>query len=141
MLSLSRCLRRQPLKTEYVTIPSLLGNGSIRGYFVRPAKATGKLPAVLVVHENRGLNPYIEDVARRLGTQNYLVLAPDGLTSVGGYPGDEEKAVALFNCRPAENVCRLRCFGRLTEGASRLHRQDWCLGLLLWRSYRQQSCG
>jgi carboxymethylenebutenolidase len=69
------------LKTEYVTVPSLQGNGSIRGYFVRPAKATGKLPAVLVIHENRGLNPYIEDVARRLGTQNYMVFAPDGLTS------------------------------------------------------------
>jgi carboxymethylenebutenolidase len=84
------------LKTEYVTVPSPQGNGSIRGYFVRPAKATGKLPAVLVIHENRGLNPYIEDVARRLGTQNYMVFAPDGLTSVGGYPGDEEKAAALF---------------------------------------------
>jgi carboxymethylenebutenolidase len=84
------------LKTEYVTVPSLQGNGSIRGYFVRPAKATAKLPAVLVIHENRGLNPYIEDVARRLGTQNYIVFAPDGLTSVGGYPGDEEKAAALF---------------------------------------------
>ena len=65
------------LKTEYVTVPSPQGNGSIRGYFVRPAKATGKLPAVLVIHENRGLNPYIEDVARRLGTQNYMVFAPD----------------------------------------------------------------
>ncbi len=84
------------LETEYVTVPSLRGNGSIRGYFVRPAKATGKLPAVLMIHENRGLNPYIEDVARRLGTQNYTVFAPDGLTSVGGYPGDEEKAAALF---------------------------------------------
>ena len=84
------------LKTEYVTIPSPQGNGSIRGYFVRPADANGKLPAVLVIHENRGLNPYIEDVARRLGTLNFLALAPDGLTSVGGYPGDEEKAVNLF---------------------------------------------
>jgi carboxymethylenebutenolidase len=84
------------LKTEYVTVPSLQGNESIRGYFIRPAKATGKLPAVLVIHENRGLNPYIEDVARRLGTQNYIAFAPDGLTSVGGYPGEEEKAAALF---------------------------------------------
>jgi carboxymethylenebutenolidase len=84
------------VKTEYVTVPSPRGNGSIRGYFVRPAQATGKLPAVLVIHENRGLNPYIEDVARRLGTQNYMALAPDGLTSVGGYPGGEEKAAALF---------------------------------------------
>jgi carboxymethylenebutenolidase len=83
------------LKTEYVTIPSPQGNGSIKGYLVRPA-AAGKHPAVLVVHENRGLNPYIEDVARRLGTENFMALAPDGLTSVGGYPGDDEKGGALF---------------------------------------------
>jgi carboxymethylenebutenolidase len=63
---------------------------------VRPAKAAGKLPGVLVIHENRGLNPYIEDVARRLGTENFLASAPDGLTSVGGYPGDEEKGLAAF---------------------------------------------
>jgi carboxymethylenebutenolidase len=84
------------IKAEYVTVPSPEGNGSIRGYFVRPAKASGKLPAVMVVHENRGLNPYIEDVARRLATENYLAFAPDGLTSVGGYPGDDEKGAALF---------------------------------------------
>jgi carboxymethylenebutenolidase len=84
------------LKTEYISVPSPQGNGSIRGYFVRPAKATGKLPAVLVVHENRGLNPYIEDVARRLGTENYMAFAPDGLTSVGGYPGDDEKGGKAF---------------------------------------------
>jgi carboxymethylenebutenolidase len=84
------------LKTEYVTVPSPNGNGSIRGYFVRTANASGKVPAVLVIHKNRGLNPYIEDVARRLGTSGFMVLAPDGLTSVGGYPGDEEKAAALF---------------------------------------------
>jgi carboxymethylenebutenolidase len=82
--------------TEYVTVSSPQGNGTIRGYFVRPASAEGKLPGVLVIHENRGLNPYIEDVARRLGTSNFLAFAPDGLTSVGGYPGDEEKAAALF---------------------------------------------
>jgi len=84
------------LKTEYATVQSPEGNGSIKGYFVRPANASGKLPGVLVVHENRGLNPYIEDVARRLGTANFMAFAPDGLTSVGGYPGDEEKGVALF---------------------------------------------
>ena len=84
------------LKTGYETVPSPRGNGSIRGYFVRPANADQKLPAVLVIHENRGLNPYIEDVARRLGIENFLAFAPDGLTSVGGYPGDEEKAAALF---------------------------------------------
>src|SRR5262245_46310421 len=84
------------IKTEVVTVPSPQGNGSIKGYFVRPANATGKLPGVLVVHENRGLNPYIEDVARRLATANFMAFAPDGLTSVGGYPGDEEKAGAAF---------------------------------------------
>jgi carboxymethylenebutenolidase len=84
------------LKTEYVTVPSPQGNGSIRGYFVRPADATGKLPGVLVIHENRGLNPYIEDVARRLGIANFIAFAPDGLTSVGGYPGDDEKGGELF---------------------------------------------
>jgi carboxymethylenebutenolidase len=84
------------LKCEYVTVQSPQGNGSIKGYFVRPANAGGKLPAVLVIHENRGLNPYIEDVARRLGVAGFMALAPDGLTSVGGYPGDEEKAAAAF---------------------------------------------
>ena len=86
------------LKTEYATVPSPQGNGEIRGYLVRPAKAsaTAKAPAVLVVHENRGLNPYIEDVARRLGVENFMAFAPDGLTSVGGYPGNNEEGGALF---------------------------------------------
>ncbi len=84
------------IKTEYATVSSPQGNGSIRGYWVRQSNAGGKAPGVLVVHENRGLNPYIEDVARRLGTANFLAFAPDGLTSVGGYPGDEEKGVAAF---------------------------------------------
>jgi carboxymethylenebutenolidase len=84
------------IKTERATVPSPQGNGSIRGYLVRPANASGKLPGVLVVHENRGLNPYIEDVARRLGTANFMAFAPDGLTSVGGYPGDDEKGGQLF---------------------------------------------
>src|SRR5580692_8318538 len=84
------------ITTEYVTVSSPQGNGSIRGYFVRPANTGEKVPGVLVIHENRGLNPYIEDVARRLGTANFLAFAPDGLTTVGGYPGDEEKGAALF---------------------------------------------
>ena len=84
------------IKTDIATVPSPQGNGSIKGYLVRPANATGKLPAVLVIHENRGLNPYIEDVARRLGTENYMAFAPDGLTSVGGYPGDDTKGGTLF---------------------------------------------
>jgi carboxymethylenebutenolidase len=85
------------IKVEYASVPSPQGNGTIRGYLVRPAKAAGKLPAVLVVHENRGLNPYIEDVARRLGAENFIAFAPDGLTSVGGYPGDDEKGAKLFS--------------------------------------------
>src|SRR5438477_335547 len=84
------------IKAESATVQSPQGNGSIKSYLVRPANATGKLPAVLVVHENRGLNPYIEDVARRLAVAGYVALAPDGLTTVGGYPGDEEKGVQLF---------------------------------------------
>ncbi len=84
------------LTTEYVTVPSPQGHGSIRGYLARPANASGQLPGFLVIHENRGLNPYIEDVARRLGTENFIAFAPDGLTSVGGYPGDEDSARALF---------------------------------------------
>src|SRR4029079_10805039 len=83
------------IKTEYVTVPSPQGNGSIKGYLVRPA-AGGKYPAVLVVHENRGLNPYVEDVARRLGAANFMAFAPDGLTSAGGYPGDDEKGGQVF---------------------------------------------
>ncbi len=84
------------IKAEYASVPSPEGNGNIRGYLVRPANSTGKTPGVMVVHENRGLNPYIEDVARRLGTEGYIAFAPDGLTSVGGYPGDDEKGAELF---------------------------------------------
>ena len=80
---------------EYVMYPSPNGNGQVRGYLVRPAKSEGKLPAVVVVHENRGLNPYIEDVARRLAKAGFIALAPDGLTSVGGYPGNDEQGLAL----------------------------------------------
>jgi len=83
------------IRASYVTIASPQGNDSIRGYLARPAGA-GPYPAVLVVHENRGLNPYIEDVARRLATANFVALAPDGLTSLGGYPGDDEKGGELF---------------------------------------------
>ena len=83
------------IMAEYVMYPSPKGNGQVRGYLVRLAKAQGKLPAVVVVHENRGLNPYIEDVARRLAKAGYIALAPDGLTSVGGYPGNDAQGLAL----------------------------------------------
>ena len=80
---------------EYIMYPSPKGNGQVRGYLVRPAKAAGKLPAVVVVHENRGLNPYIEDVARRVAKAGYIALAPDGLSAVGGYPGNDDEGRAL----------------------------------------------
>jgi carboxymethylenebutenolidase len=83
------------IRAEYLTYPSPQGSGTMRGYFVRPA-AGGKRPGIVVVHENRGLNPYIEDVARRLAVENYVAFAPDALTPVGGYPGDEDKARELF---------------------------------------------
>ena len=83
------------LKLGYETVPSPSGNGSIKGYLARPVKGK-KLPVVLVIHENRGLNPYIEDVARRLAKAGYMAYAPDGLTSVGGYPGSDEKGAAAF---------------------------------------------
>jgi|SRR5579883_1384329 carboxymethylenebutenolidase len=84
------------IRAETASVPSPLGNGSIKGYLVRPADATGKQPGVLVLHENRGLNPYIEDVARRLAIADFMAFAPDGLTSVGGYPGDDERGAQLF---------------------------------------------
>lgn len=80
---------------EYITYPSPDGHGEVRAYFVRPAKVAGKAPGVVVVHENRGLNPYIEDVTRRVAKAGFVALAPDGLTSKGGYPGDDEKGREL----------------------------------------------
>lgn len=80
---------------EYIHYPSPNGHGEVRGYLVKPAKVSGKVPAVVVVHENRGLNPYIEDVARRVAKAGYIALAPDGLSSVGGYPGNDEEGKVL----------------------------------------------
>ncbi|RYG09440.1 MAG: dienelactone hydrolase family protein, partial [Chitinophagaceae bacterium] len=85
------------LSASYVEYPSPNGNGKLRGYLVKPAKAKGKLPTVLVVHENRGLNPHIEDIARRLALDNFIAFAPDALFTLGGYPGDEDKARELFS--------------------------------------------
>src|SRR6187402_3274139 len=84
------------IKATYVEYPSPNGSGKIRGYLVKPAKAKGKLPTVLVIHENRGLNPHIEDIARRLAKDNFIAFAPDALFTLGGYPGDEDKARELF---------------------------------------------
>ena len=84
------------IKTSYVEYPSPHGNGKIRGYLVEPAKFQGKLPAVLIIHENRGLNPHIEDIARRVALDNFIAFAPDALFTLGSYPGDEDKARELF---------------------------------------------
>jgi len=84
------------IKTEYLTYPSPQGSGTMRGYFARPANPAGKLPGVVVIHENRGLNPHIEDITRRLALANFVAFAPDALTPLGGYPRDEEKAAQLF---------------------------------------------
>ena len=84
------------ISAQYVEFASPEGYGKVRAYLVRPANATGKLPGILVVHENRGLNPHIEDIARRIALDNFIALAPDELFTVGGYPGDEDKARELF---------------------------------------------
>lgn len=83
------------IETSRITYPSPNGHGEVNAYLVRPAGVTTKLPAVLVIHENRGLNPYIEDVARRLGKAGFMAMAPDGLTSVGGYPGNDDEGRTL----------------------------------------------
>src|SRR6266702_6877010 len=84
------------ISAEFVTLPSPRGHGWVRGYQVRPASTQGKLPGILVAHENRGLNPHIEDIARRLALDGFLAFAPDALSTVGGYPGDEDQARELF---------------------------------------------
>jgi carboxymethylenebutenolidase len=84
------------IKASFVEFPSPNGNGKMRGYMVAPANAKGKLPTVLVVHENRGLNPHIEDIARRIALDGFIAFAPDALFTLGGYPGDEDKARELF---------------------------------------------
>jgi carboxymethylenebutenolidase len=84
------------IEAKRVEFPSPNGYGKVSGYLVKPANAKGKLPTVLVVHENRGLNPHIEDITRRLAVDGFLAFAPDALAPLGGYPGDEDKARALF---------------------------------------------
>jgi carboxymethylenebutenolidase len=84
------------LKVQSLEYDSPKGYGKMRGYLAQPAKAAGKLPAVLVIHENRGLNPHIEDIARRLALDNFVAFAPDALFPLGGYPGDEDKAREVF---------------------------------------------
>ena len=123
------------------------GNGSIKGYFARPASAgTNKLPAILVIHENRGLNPYIEDVARRLALANFMAFAPDGLTSVGGYPKgtdaakNEEEAAAEFGKVDRPKMTEdFVASAHVAEESSRFDRQARSGRLLLRRRHRQHA--
>ena len=111
------------LKTEYLTYPSPNGSGTMKGYMAKPANATGKLPGVIVIHENRGLNPYIEDVTRRVALLGYVAFAPDALTPLGGYPGDEEKAVKEFATLDAKKRTE-----DLVTGAEFLKARPECTG-------------
>ena len=110
------------IKAGYETIPSPQGSGQVRGYLARPADGR-KSGCVVVFHENRGLNPYIEDVARRLAAEGYNAFAPDALTPVGGYPGDEEKAMKLFAGLDSKKRTE-----DMMAGAAWLHSQSFCNG-------------
>lgn len=119
------------IRSQTVTVPSPQGNGSISGYLVRPTSAdseqasSAKLPAILVIHENRGLNPYIKDVARRLALENFMTFAPDGLSSVGGFPGDDYHGGQLFN-----QVDRAKMFLDFVAAAEWLRSRPDCTGKL-----------
>ena len=107
--------------------PSPKGNGTITGCLVRPA-TKDRLPAVIVIHENRGLNPYIEDVARRLAIADFMAFAPDGLTSVGGYPGDDEKGLRLFKTVDPKRCRQTFSQPPMAQGATGLHRKLAAVG-------------
>lgn len=121
------------IHTSYVEIDSPTGNGKVRGYLVRPAKLSGKLPTVLVVHENRGLNPHIEDIARRVALDNFIAFAPDALFTLGGYPGDEDKARELFQQldqtkTQKDFVVAAQYLQKLPEGNGKLGVVGFCYG-------------
>lgn len=121
------------LTARHVEFPSPAGHGTGRGYLVRPARARRPLPVVLVVHENRGLNPHIEDVARRLALEQYIAFAPDALFPLGGYPGDEDQARALFarldQGKTREDFLAAAAFARTLEGSNgRLGVVGFCWG-------------
>ncbi len=129
------------IKIEDLTVLSPKGNGKIRGHLAIPAKA-GKYPVVLVVHENRGLNPYIEDVARRLAIEGFIAFAPDGLTSVGGYPGDDEKGGALFKTVDRDKMTEdFLAAANWLKARSDSQWQIGCCWFLFWWCHRQYSCG
>lgn len=121
------------IKANYIEIDSPNGNGKIRGYLVSPANASGKLPTVLVVHENRGLNPHIEDITRRLALDNFIAFAPDALFTLGGYPGDEDKARELFQkldqTKTQEDfVTAAQYLQKLPEGNGKVGVVGFCYG-------------
>src|SRR3954469_20402837 len=122
------------LKADWGTVPSPSGSGTIRGYLVRPASArSARLPAVFVVHENRGLNPHIEDITRRLALDGFIAFAPDALHTLGGYPGDEDKARALFGKLDqaktrADFVAAARWLQQQQEGNGKLGVVGFCFG-------------
>lgn len=129
---------------ERVEIASPAGHGAVRCYWVRPASAAGKLPGVLVIHENRGLNPHIEDVTRRFALAGYAALAPDALTPLGGYPGDEDGARALFPKLDAEKTRAdfVAAFEWLKGGAATTGRVGavgfcWGGGMVNWLATRR----
>ncbi len=119
--------------TSYIQIPSPNGYGTVRGYLAQPANASRKLPAVLVVHENRGLNPHIEDIARRLAVDNFIAFAPDALFPLGGYPGDEDLARELFqkldqNKTREDFIESARALARLAGTNGRVGVVGFCYG-------------
>ena len=121
------------IKTRFIEIASPQGYGKVRGLLAQPAQAAGKLPVVLVVHENRGLNPHIEDIARRLALDNFIAFAPDALFPLGGYPGDEDKARELFakldQARTrADFVAAANAAKALPEGNGKLGVVGFCWG-------------
>ena len=121
------------IKTEYLTYPSPEGTGTMRGYFAMPANASGKLPGVLVFHENRGLSPHIEDVTRRLAVDNFVAFAPDALTPVGSFPGNEEAAMQLFakldaNKRTEDLVAAYAFLKSRPECSGRIGAVGFCFG-------------
>jgi carboxymethylenebutenolidase len=121
------------LRTSYQEFPSPDGYGTVRGYMAVPANAKGKLPAILVVHENRGLNPHIEDIARRLALEGFVAFAPDALHPLGGYPGDEDKARALFPKLDqaktrADFVAAARALAKLPQSTGKVGVVGFCYG-------------
>ena len=121
------------LKTAYVDFPSPQGYGKVHGYLAEPAHAKGKLPTILVVHENRGLNPHIEDIARRIALDGYVAFAPDALYPLGGYPGDEDKARDLFprldqTKTRADFIAAFHALATLPQGTGKVGVVGFCYG-------------